>query len=306
MKKQAITFALIGIMALMSSCLKGSDPTWEFAPVSFGFDITDNKGNSLIDPTSVQGQEWLNKITIEYNGIVYHNEGRPIREIRSTTESPERYKVFNVLCMNKRYYLQMGEFMPNYRDKNLFKVNLPNGKSQIVEFVHYYENNNYISSVWVNGVKTEGRIAKIVTDSHTAGEVTPVAVYAYFLPKTFIKTGQDASAYNDLTITYGDKDYKLQAKPDAAGALSFYRSNAKLLNLTYQDGIYFAFGPFNPQDNLKRMPMKITLGKNSIPLVFSCYMDEKGETVYEIESTSFSPYNKKLYYQNGTLTILPF
>lgn len=307
MKKQTISFALISIMALMSSCLKSSETNWEYSPVSFGFDITDDKGNSLIDPTSVQGQEWLNNITIEYNGTVYHNEGRPIRELRAAQmPSMERYKAFNVLYMEKRYYLQLGEFMPNYRDKNVFKLNLPNGKSQIVEFVHYFENNTYISSVWVNGIKTKGRIAKIVTDTYITDKNSPAAVYAYFLPKEFIKAGADASAYNGLTITYGDKEYKLQAKPDAAGALTFYRSSAKLLNLTYEEGYYFAFGPFNPTDNLKRVPMKVTLGKDSIPLVFSCYVDEMGQIIYEIESASVSPYNKKLYYKNGTLMILPF
>lgn len=302
MKKSYLLLLLVLTLFGMSSCLKNDPQGWEYGNAAFGFDLASADGKSLINPNSKQGQEWLGKIIIEYKGEKYRYEGRIVREMRAIAE---RYKSFNVVMEDKRYYLRFAEFQPIYKEKQNIKLTLPNGQVKEIQFVHYAEAGKLISKVWYDGKETAGRIVKITTDSYLKeGEKEiPAPVYIYIASRYVIKAPKLPKEYQDMQIRYKDKVYKLGTQEE--GKLFFDKEIGKLLPLVFEDCIYFKFGPFYPENNINKERFNIEKGTNKLGVEFSCYYDKDGKLFYDAYPVYKDPRRKNLYFKNGPLVILP-
>lgn len=307
MKKSYLLLLLVLTFFGMSSCLKNDPQGWEYGNAAFGFDLMSADGKSLINPNSKQGEEWLGKIIIEYKGEKYRYEGQLVRTMRAIAE---RYKSFNVVMENKRYYLRFAEFQPVYKEKQSIKLTLPNGQVKEIQFVHYAEAGKLISKVWYDGKEMAGdRIVKIVTDPYLKeGEKEiPLPMYVYVASRFVIKAPNLPKEYEKMQIQYKEKVYRLGEKPQKdGGKLFFDKEIGKLIPLVFEDCIYFKFGPFYPENSVTKGQFKIEKGSNKIAVEFSCYYDKDGKFFYEAYPLLYDgPQPRKLYFKNGPLVILP-
>ncbi|SUB88495.1 Uncharacterised protein [Porphyromonas macacae] len=297
----ALTFFLIG----GTGCIKNDLEKKGYTSIGLAFDITSKTGKSLINPTSKQGEEWLKKMQIEYKGIKYSYQGQPIRETRAIEEY---FKHFDVFSMGGRFYLRFGEFQPNYREKQSLKLYLPNGMIQTIHFVYYTENNKLISKVWYDGKEEEGHIVKIITDPYLKeGEKEKSApVYIYLINRIPLK--ELPEKYKKMEILYKGKTYKLNLvlpSEDGVETLNFETETGKMIPLILENCLYYKFGPFYPENDIKNEDLKLNTGEGVLNLYFSCYYDSQKRIVYDAGISPNDLSNKTLYFKNGPLVVLP-
>ncbi|WP_036875300.1 hypothetical protein [Porphyromonas macacae] len=290
----------------LNSCVKNEPEEWEYSNTGLDFDIVSEDGKSLVNPLSKQGAEWLQKIVIEYNGEKYFYQGQPVRETRAITE---RYKSFNAIRIEKRFYLHFGEFQPNYKEKQTLKLHLPKGDVKEIRFVHYAEGGKFISKMWHDGKEVEGRMIKIVSKPYLAeGEKEiPLSVYVYLASRQLLTPPDLPEEFLSMKISYKEKDYQIPLKMDEPGEaeFGFRKEIGKLLPLAFTECFYFKFGPFHPGDNHKNEEFELIKGEHKFKIQFSCYLDEKGEVVYEAADKNGTGQTKRLFFKNGPLVVLP-
>lgn len=282
--------------------------------MAFGFDVVDANGKSLINPNTMQGENWLNKFMIEYNGEKYYYQGRPVRKMRANIEY---YKSFNVVKLeldkngqkDVRYYLQFGQFQPNYKEEQKMKLHLPDGSVKEIGFVHFAQESKFVSYITVDGKKEEGRIAKIVTTPYLQpGEKeTSAPMYIYFAPEKFIEGNEVPQELKGLKIKYNEKEYTLTTPPatvnaDTKPALNY--QSGILIPLTNKKGLYFSFGPFFAEQNIQQGTFTLTLNELTTEFTFDCYNDKNGEYIYNASPVKSASMGTPLYFKNGPLFFL--
>ncbi|KGN99255.1 hypothetical protein HR11_02940 [Porphyromonas macacae] len=296
---------LVGWLFLNTGCDStdnGGEMIWDYANRQFTFEVTTADGQQLIDPHTGQGYEWLNKIYVEYNGNMYANEGRPIREEQELRAMIEQYKGLNVVKKQGRYVLMFGEFQPRYGKKQMFKLHLPDGQTDVVEFTHTANNGKFSTHIWLNGKKQHGFDLKLVAKPYLEpGEkVTSAPVHIYLRLVDLKGTVLPDDLVNTTILTYKGNNYTLTEKGEHLMLLSGISSFMPWFSPD-TGHLYLYFGPFYPEENIKDGSFVLTLYGKEIPVHFQCYKNEAGEVVYKAGSGIEKKPAKSFYFRNGPL-----
>ena len=290
---------------------------WDYRNENLEIALVDDKGQSLIDPTTDEGLALLDSISIDYEGKNYPLHDRIGRGLRATKEE---YRDFFLRQNSGRYVLSFGEFQPNYKDLQVLYLNLPGKERRRISFTHTLKGNRFISSVWVddelepqtrelNNViihpKNNGEAFRVSKNAKAA----PVTLYIY--PRLADSCLYKDNLTNDLSIprkeysfykiSYRGKSYPLLEENKIDG-LGLTTGNSRFL-LPHQNNCkspYLAFGPFRPEDDIHNAEIVVSYRGKEQTILLNCYLNEKEESVYE---AWLGDENKKniFYFRSGPL-----
>ena len=290
---------------------------WDYRNENLEIALVDDKGQSLIDPTTDEGLALLDSISIDYEGKNYPLHDRIGRGLRATKEE---YRDFFLRQNSGRYVLRFGEFQPNYKDLQVLYLNLPGKERRRISFTHTLKGNRFISSVWVddelepqtkelNNViihpKNNGEAFRVSKNAKAA----PVTLYIY--PRLADSCLYKDNLTNDLSIprkeysfykiSYRGESYPLLEENKIDG-LGLTTGNSRFL-LPHQNNCkspYLAFGPFRPEDDIHNAEIVVSYRGKEQTILLNCYLNEKEESVYE---AWLGDENKKniFYFRSGPL-----
>lgn len=321
-------FLLLFVIAI-SGCSMGSmgrEPSgiiWDYMSSSFSISVVSptSKGQSLINPTSVEGIKLVKQIKIIYNDSTYICQDQQVRILRAV---PEFYKGAFISRNKGRYVISFGEFQPHYSTKQRFQILLPGGETHEVQFVHYALDGKFRTIVWVDGAQQNTANPfeiKISTSnpiwlSSDKDKLRPVTlvVRPYNIPwitneqgDSFIKD----SFYKECTLSYKGKDYPLEAREEldeTSERPSFYTLRTLSFG-EYQKGSMsniLCFGPFHSDETINKERVSIHYRGKEMPIYFSSYVDSAGKFIYEAWLEQYENQRERLYFFNGPFVSIYF
>lgn len=310
---------LLLFVAAIGGCSSGPEDNliWDYRNENLEITLVDNKGQSLIDPTTNEGLALLDSISIDYEGKHFPLHDRVTRGTRAMIEG---YRDFFVRESNGRYILSFGEFQPNYNDLQVLYLNLPGGERRRISFIHTLKGTKFNSAVWIDDeLEPQTKdLSKVIIRPKNNGaafrisekaKAAPVTLYIQpLLPDSCLyrdsltgDTSVPRKEYPFFTVTFRGKTYSLLEGNKVEG-LGLTASNSRFLlsHQHYSKTPYLAFGPLRPEDHMHNAEVVVSYRGKEYVILLNCYLNEKKESVYE---AWLGDENKKniFYFRSGPL-----